>query len=135
MTERAKLPSHEDVLAAQCALLSECAELGTRPTVIGLAHRLGMTNPTFWRHFPQNAEHVASAGRRRPDDGPPRLGRLQKAESENIRLRRDNQSLTGDLRLAEAVIQRLALENDQLRHDLETARHVTNLDERRRSNR
>ncbi len=134
MTPRTPLPSQKDVLAAQTALLAECAELGTRPTVIALARRLSMTNPTFWRHFPQNAEQVAAAGRRRPgEDQAP--GRLQTLEHHNSGLRRDNSGLTAALKVAEAVIQRLAIENHQLREQLESAHRVTSLEDRRRLDR
>jgi len=133
MTPRTSLPSQQQVLAAQTALLAECAELGTRPTVIALARRLGLTNPTFWRHFPQNGEQVAAAGRQRPgkDQAP---GRLQTLEQANSGLRRGNHELATALRLAEAVIQRLAVENHQLREQLESARRVTNIDSRREPN-
>jgi transposase-like protein len=134
MTPRTPLPNQDDVLAAQTALLAECAELGTRPTVVALARRLGMTNPTFWRHFPQHAEQIAAAGRRRPnEDRTP--GRLQTLEEHNTSLRRDNRNLTTALRLAEAVIQRLAVENRQLLKQLEAARRVTNIHERPRPGR
>jgi hypothetical protein len=39
---------------------------GRRPTVLVLARRLGMTNPTFWRHFPQMGH---AGGRRGAADG------------------------------------------------------------------
>ncbi|GAA4442553.1 hypothetical protein [Phytohabitans houttuyneae] len=130
MTTRTPLPTTEAVAQAHAAMLAECTAQGTRPTVVELARRLGLTNPTFWRHFPDTARDVAAA-RRNPGHGHERPGRLQRLEDENARLRHTNRELTTTLELAESVIQRLTTDNHRLRQELESINRVTRISDRR----
>lgn len=53
-------------------------------------------------------------------------GRSQVAR--NVRLRRANRTLTGNLRLAAAQVQRLGIENARLREALEVSSNITRID-------
>ncbi len=133
MTRKTALPSNDEVRAAKAELLAHSHTSGSRPTVIGLALRVGLTNPTFWRHFPDIAREVADLGRTQPASAPAPGGaasRLLDLEKRNADLRRANQTLTQHLELAVANIQRLTLDNHQLRKELEAAAKVTRLDTR-----
>ena len=118
MTRRVPLPSCEQVTST----LDRLRASGPSVTVTALARELGLTNPTFWRHFPDLARQVVDSARPGPpnptDDDAARLTRLT----------RDNRQLQHDLQQATANIARLTLENHRLRNDLEAAtglRHLT----------
>ena len=131
MTRTIRLPGEDDVHAAKAELVAQAHASGRRPTVIALARRVGLTNPTFWRHFPDVAREIAALGRTPPattPTSPPH--RLLELEQRNADLRRTNQNLTEHLELAVANIQRLTLDNHHLRQELEAAAKVTHLDPR-----
>jgi hypothetical protein len=97
---------------------------------LALAARLGLTNTTYRRHFPKLTKQVSAA---RTDPGAPEGTRpgpspLDTLVARNSKLRRNNRSLTSNLRLAAAQIQRLALDNAQLREALETSKNITRID-------
>lgn len=71
MTRRAQLPTEADVRDARDALLVETAANGTRPAVVALAGRVGLSNTTFWRHFPHIAHELADARRQQPTAADP----------------------------------------------------------------
>lgn len=130
MTRTIRLPSEDDVRAAKADLATQAHASGRRPTVVALARRVGLTNPTFWRHFPDIAREVADLGRTRTPPAEPPAGpanRLLELEKRNADLRRANQTLTEHLELAVANIQRLTLDNHRLRQELEAAANVTRL--------
>jgi hypothetical protein len=109
--------------------LSECHDNGKRPSVLALARTLGMSNTTFRRHFPQHAKEISEARfRREPPAGPEqRPGPYEILVARNARLRRANQGLTGNLRLAAAQIQRPGIENARLREALEASSNITHI--------
>jgi hypothetical protein len=89
-----------------------------------------MSNTTFRRHFPQQAEEISEAR----SSTEPLAGEAEKPPSRydvliirNARLRRANQTLTGNLRLAAAQIQRLGIENARLREALEASSNITRI--------
>lgn len=128
MSRKVAVPTEQQARQALAELTAETESAGRRPTVIGLARRLGMANPTFWRHFPDIAEEVrATARAQTPGPGAPGAGPCRELEKKNAALRRANADLTEHLDLAVANIQRLALENHQLRGELEAATKVTPL--------
>jgi hypothetical protein len=130
VTRKTSLPSDEEVRHAKTELLAEAHASGTRPTVVALARRLGLTNPTFWRHFPDTAREIAYLGRTPPATTPTAdstAGRIHELEKRNADLHRANQNLTEHLELAVANIQRLALDNHRLQQELEAAAKVTQL--------
>lgn len=126
MTRRVKLPSEVEVLEARLRLSSE----GVPPSVVSLAKSFGLTNATFWRHFPSIAQETADARRTTKHTnmlaGETRIsGRNTKDEI--VRLRDDNAQLRTQLGSAAAQIQILTLENRQLREQLEQAHGVPTL--------
>jgi AcrR family transcriptional regulator len=129
VSRKVALPSEEQVRQALAELTTEATVTGRRPTVLGLARRLGLANATFWRHFPDIAEEVRSTARsHRPvPTGPRADDRYDELQRKNVELRRTNTELSEHLALAVANIQRLALETHQLRQELEVAAKVTRL--------
>jgi hypothetical protein len=110
--------------------LANCAAQGKRPSALGLAARLGLTNTTFRRHYPDLASQI-SAARTTPVDptsAEPETKPRDMLIARNAKLRRANQALTQHLRLAAAQIQRLGLDNARLRAELETSSNVTHID-------
>jgi len=71
MSRRVQLPTDDDVVAARDQLLTDAQAGGPRPTVVELGRRLGLTNTTFWRHYPAIARELADTERR---DGPTATG-------------------------------------------------------------
>jgi transposase-like protein len=132
MTAKDDLPDTDTVLKAKAELLADAYATGERPTVIALARQLGVTNATFWRHFPDIAREVAAAGRneQRDDHADRDPSPLRELERQNAQLRRTNHDLRLDIKLAEASIQRLAIVNHQLRRELEAATGVTRIDDK-----
>jgi hypothetical protein len=127
VTAKVALPTEEQVLAALAELCA--ATDGRRPSVVALARRVGLTNATFWRHFPRIARDVADRRRAAPPPTPPTASadRGTDPRIEHAQLRRDNRTLTDQLELAIANIQRLSLENHELRRELEHARNVSRI--------
>lgn len=136
MSRRVELPDEHRVRQARDALLAEATASDTRPSVIALARRLGLTNTTFWRHYPQIAREVADA-RNAPalstdpgDTGrePQPAGTHSPSVKDKLAtLRRENQALHEHLELAAATIARLTLDNNELREALESAQAVTSI--------
>lgn len=126
MTRRVTLPTDEQVRTALRQLLDESANTGTRATVVELARRVGLTNPTFWRHFPAMASELrTSAPAATSADTPADTSRA--LQNDHARLRRTNAALSEDLTAALACIQRLTLENRSLRTQLEESAKVVGL--------
>ena len=135
MSRRIELPSHETAHQALKALVEEAKTNGTSPTVVELARTLGLTNTTFWRHFPDLANEIRVAARQPDEDAPssPARQRFADLERRSAELGRENRQLAEHLDLAVANIQRLTLDNHQLRQALESANKVTKLTTRTRS--
>lgn len=133
MNRRVELPDEHAVRTAMTALLNESATERTTPTVVALAKRLGLTNSTFWRHFPDIATELRTTARTPNPDAPasPAARRLAELEQRNAELIRDNRQLTEHLDLAVANLQRLTLDNHNLRQALEAASKVTRIDKPR----
>lgn len=122
MSRRFQLPTDGDVVAVRDQLLTDAQAGGPRPTVVELGRRLGLTNTTFWRHYPAIARELADTERR---DGPTATG-ADPGSGKNLSeraaaLARDNQFLREHLDLAAGTIARLTLENHQLREALDTS--------------
>lgn len=127
MTQRIILPSAATVRQAP-------AEMSTpdqvrRPTVVALARRLGMSNTTFWRHFPDIAQQVADARRSTPARSPKHASpeEPEAAQQTITRLRDERALLTRDLETAVARIRDLTIENKALRQQLESTAGVATL--------
>jgi AcrR family transcriptional regulator len=115
-------------------VVAQARDEGKRPTVLALARRLGMTNPTFWRHFPDIARDLVDMARAgEPQSTEP--SRYEQLRENHARLRRKNAQLRHDLELAKASIQRLALDRQQLRQQLESAAKVISIDPARHARR
>lgn len=134
MSRRVALPPDDDLAAALHALLADAAAQGVRPTVLTLAGRLGLSNTTFWRHFPDTAQQVRAAANQalpRPDiavdDPTGSAAAASNGAQQRAVLSRDNQRLREQLELASAHIARLTLTNQRLVEELETATRVTPL--------
>lgn len=126
MSRRVELPNDRHVLETRDALLAEAASAGRRATVVELARRIGLSNTTFWRHYPSVAAELAHAARQTPrtDGGTTGHSPAREKDSPLAELRRDNRALREHLDLAAASIARLTLENQRLRQELEDAHGV-----------
>jgi AcrR family transcriptional regulator len=130
VSRRVDLPSADQARHAMAEVISEAQRDGKRPSVLALARRLGLTNPTFWRHFPDIAAEMAALGRTPAPEQPESSGgsRYEQLQQDNARLKRRLAQTEADLQAAFASIQRLALDNDRLRRELEAATNVTRID-------
>ena len=129
MSRPADIPAEELVRRVLEEYLAGCRDNGKRPSVLALARTLGMSNTTFRRHFPQQAKEISAArsSREPPAAAQAQPGRYEILVARNARLRRANQTLTGNLRLAAAQIQRLSIENARLREALESSSNVSRI--------
>ncbi len=130
MTTSADIPAEARVRRVLDQYLTECHDNGKLPSVLALATRLGMSNTTFRRHFPQQTKEISEA-RSGPEPEAGSQTRPSPHEvlvARNARLRRANHTLTGNLRLAAAQIQRLGIENARLRQALEASSNITRID-------
>lgn len=109
---------------------TECHDNGTRPSVLALAAKLGLSNTTFRRHFPDLAEALSALRSRlgSPDAAQTRPSPYEILAARNAKLRRANRTLTENLRFAAAQIQRLALDNTRLHDALEASSNITRID-------
>lgn len=129
MTRRVALPTQQDARRAMQQLLTDAAEGGVRPSAVELGRRLGLTNTTLWRHFPELARELAAEARAALA-GPSTPSGPRRRVDEDRRaalLARDNHDLRQQLDIAAANIARLTLDNHQLRQSLENERNVTRL--------
>ncbi|HWL76507.1 hypothetical protein [Microbacterium sp.] len=124
MTRAVPLPTETEITAVVEALTRE--DPSRPPAVLAVAARLGLSNATFWRRFPQLAQtladtrRVALRDRARTPERP--VHELPVAEL--ARLRNDKARLVNEVRVAAAEVQRLTLENQALRTQLEQSSGV-----------
>ena len=119
---RVDLPTDREVRA----LVTELTEAaGKPPSVLFVATRIGLSNITFRRNFPE----VTTDLRRSRSDSTASAAepgtQFDKAKRDNERLRRLNRTLEEQLELACCSIQRLTLENARLQRELAAAAKVT----------
>jgi hypothetical protein len=110
--------------------LESCRETNTAPSVLMLARRLGLTNTTFRRRYPEIAREIADH-RAVPTtlrSGPTEHDRLV---ARNAKLRRRNRELNTQLALAAAQIQHLALRVAKMQDALEIQARVSPIADRR----
>lgn len=130
MTRDVPLPSPTRARRVADQYLADCQHTRKRPSVLGLAAQLALTNTTFRRHFPELVQEISTARA----DPSPAAGSEQPTRphdalvARNSKLRRANRTLTANLRLAAAQIQRLALDNARLREALEASANITRID-------
>lgn len=108
-------------------MLTACQQQNRRPSVLAFARQLGMSNTTFRRNYPDIAREI---GLRRSEPAAPAHGarsELDRLTARNAKLRRRNQELTDQLKIAAAQIQFLALRADQLEEVLEGQMKVTHI--------
>lgn len=119
MTRRVPLPSEADIATAVDELSKDDSD--HPPAVLAVAKRLGLSNATFWRHFPQIAQTLADtrkdALRARTRSSDRTIADVPTTEL--VRLRNDKARLEEEMRAAAAEVQRLTLENHELRTQLE----------------
>ncbi|WP_434445313.1 hypothetical protein [Lentzea sp. E54] len=128
MTRRNALP---DPATVQAAIAHLDALHGRAPSVLALARHLGLANTTFRRHYPDITTTLTRSTPNTPQPGTGTDNRVARLHRDNVRLRRDNQSLTEHLELALANIQRLTLDNNHLVQRLHDATGVRPLTPRR----
>ncbi|MBA74085.1 MAG: hypothetical protein CMO30_02175 [Tistrella sp.] len=128
MTRAVSLPTVAQIDDALTVLRSG----SDRPvSTSGLAAHLGLSNATFWRHFPAIAQRVSDE-RRAALRGPKRsVSEAEPRGDAEAKLRRDIAALRGQLDLAVAHIQRLTLENEALRSRAESHSNIIRLDDAR----
>ncbi|WP_073918263.1 hypothetical protein [Streptomyces sp. CB02009] len=130
MTRPAAIPTQTHARRALDQYLNDCHTGGKRPSVLALATRLGLSNTTFRRHFPQLANEIA-ARRHHPSPTAGLMARPSPYDiliARNAKLRRINRTLADNLHYAAAHIQRLAQDNARLREALETSHKITRID-------
>lgn len=130
MTRSTDVPSETRARRVLEQYLSECEANGKRPSVLGLASRLGLTNTTFRRHFPDLAREISDTRTQQPTsagtDKQPNPYDILVAR--NAKLRRTNRILTTNIQLAVTQIKHLGVDNARLREALETKNNVTHID-------
>ena len=111
-------------------VLDTCRETNTAPSVLMLARRLGLTNTTFRRRYPEIAREIADhrAAPTTLRSGPTEHDKLV---ARNAKLRRRNRDLAAQLTLAAAQIQFLALRAARLEAALEASAKITYINEKR----
>ncbi|WP_336649136.1 hypothetical protein [Microbacterium sp. MMO-10] len=129
MSHRIELPTRQQVEAT----VRELSATGSAPllTAKELARHLGLTNGTFWRHFPDIAQSVADNRRRllRGETKPTQPPTQQKVVPER-QLRLQIEELKLQVSVAAAQIQRLTLENEALRRQLEAENTIIRIRDR-----
>lgn len=133
MSRKSDLPSPTRVTKALDELLEASRSAGRQPSVLDLARRLGLSNTTFRRNFPEAVQKIAAA--RSPRDQSATADRPSPNDrfiARNAKLRRSNRELGASLKLATAQIHKLTLLNHQLTRALEAASTVTRLNDARR---
>lgn len=124
------IPTPQQARHACDHVLAETTSAGRRPSVLAVARRLGLSNTTFRRHFPDIAREVSNARRTPPtdteDQGSP-ADEHARLTARNAKLRRDNRQLREHLNLAVANIQRLTLTVHRLQSDLEAVSNITRI--------
>lgn len=135
VTRTIDLPAEAGARRALTQYFAECGINGNRPSVLGLAAQLGLTNTTFRRHFPELVKELSSIRSQPPTDtGTDRqTSPYDILVSRNAKLRRANHTLTDNLRLAVTQIKRLGVENARLRQALEASNNVIHIDRRDRT--
>ncbi|MGW5442706.1 hypothetical protein [Streptomyces asiaticus] len=111
-------------------VLESCRETNTAPSVLMLARRLGLTNTTFRRRYPEIAREIADhrAAPTTLRSGPTERDKLV---ARNAKLRRRNRDLAAQLTLAAAQVQFLALQAARLEAALEASAKITHINEKR----
>lgn len=122
MTRPVPLPTETEITAVIEALKRE--DPSRPPAVVAVAARLGLSNATFWRRFPQLAQTLADTRRDALRDRAraPERALAELPVAELARLRNDKARLESEVRTAAAEVQRLTLENEALRAQLQHAR-------------
>jgi AcrR family transcriptional regulator len=131
MSRKIDLPAEQHVRAVLADMLAEAAEGSAKPSVLALARRLGLSNATYWRHFPDIAAEVnqtVSVAVVPASSEHPCLGRSEEQAAHIARLRRENARLTDQMEAAFGHLRQLTVDNAQLRRDLEAACAITRLD-------
>ena len=129
MSRRADIPAEARIRRVLDQYVNECQDNGTRPTVLALAAKSGLSNTTFRRHFPDLAKEI-SAARSNPEphaEAEKRRTPCEVLAARNTKLRRANRSLTENLHFAAARLQRLAVDNARLREALAASSNVTRI--------
>lgn len=111
-------------------VLDICRETNKQPSVLMLARRLGLTNTTFRRRYPDIAREIADhrTAPAAPRSGPTAHDRLV---ARNAKLRRRNRELTVQLALAAAQVQHLTLRVARMQEVLEAQAKVSRIRDRR----
>jgi transposase-like protein len=129
MSRRNPAPDEARVRETLAQMRAEADTGTTRVSVLGLARRLGMSNATFWRNYREIATEIRQA----PEtSGKParasQPGNEAKLADRNASLRRERDTLAGQLEAALAHLRRLTTDNARLWEELEAARAVSHLD-------
>jgi len=131
VTRAPDLPTPAAVHEAMTAVITEADTAGRRPSVLAVARRLGLTNTTFRRNYPDASAEIGALRHTRPEPTHSNDDSVSALRHRIAELRQDNLTLTTHLELAIANIQRLTLDNHRLRQELEALGGVAKLDERR----
>ncbi|GAB2994128.1 hypothetical protein GCM10027184_55780 [Saccharothrix stipae] len=132
MSRRVDLPDHDTVRAAMAEVIRTARDDGRKPTVVALAHEIGLNNSTFWRHFPDLASELVAQARDHTIVEQAQPGRYDQLAAEHARLKRAHAELQHDHDRAKAVIQRLSLDNHRLRQQIEGAAKIIPIHQKRK---
>lgn len=124
MTRQSTPPSRVDVSRA---VVEVADATGKPPSVLAVAQRLGLSNTTFRRIYPDIVAELRQQRTTAQSDPDSAVARFDAIKGENTRLRRDNHNLSAHLDLAVANIQRLTLDNHRLTQQLETASNISRI--------
>lgn len=123
---RRSLPTSDEVRQAMDAVLSEAAAISRQPTIAAVERRLGITHPTFYRHYSDLINEYFRPRATRHIRAVERVSSVEHDTTER-RLRQEIADLRKTIGLYGEAIRQLALENDALRTQLDEAGNITNL--------
>jgi AcrR family transcriptional regulator len=124
---RRPLPTSDEVRHAMDSVLREAASVGRRATVAAVERQLGITHPTFYRHYSDLInEYFQPRATRSPLPVEPTSRNVEHDTTER-RLRREIADLRKTVSLYGEAIRQLALENHALRTQLDQAGNITSL--------
>lgn len=129
MSRRKPAPDEARVRETLAQMRAEAQSGATRVSVLGLARRLGMSNATFWRNYREIATEIRQAPETSGESARASQPRNEaKLADRNASLRRERDTLAGQLEAALAHLRRLTVDNARLREELEATRAVSRLD-------
>jgi len=127
---RRSLPTADQVLQAMDAVLHDAAASGQRATVAAVERRLGISHPTFYRHYRDQITeyfHPRATSAVRPAAPAADAATTHIDADKEHRLRQEVTDLRKTISVYAEAIRQLAVENAQLREQLSGTGNVSAL--------